>query len=169
MNLRALALLTALALAPAAAAAEDPWQGKQAAFFGITFIDTSTEGELRGVRADEVARVEMAEAYLTEALRGRGLDLVDLAPVQEELDRTRNPARCNGCELRMAQQLGADYAVVSEVQKVSNLILSMNVYVRDTETGRNLRGQAVDIRSNTDEAWLRGLRYILERNIFTGD
>jgi hypothetical protein len=164
MNLLHAAILALCVAVPAHA--DDPWSGKRAAFFGVTFIDSSTEGELRGVRTDEEARIELMRAQIAETLREQGLDLVDLSPVQDELDRTRNPARCNGCELRMAKRLGADYAVVSEVQKVSNLILSMNIYVRDTATGRNLRGQAVDIRSNTDESWLRGARYILRNNIF---
>lgn len=161
------AVFASLLLAPAPLlAADDPWQGQTAAFFGVTFLDTSTEGELNGVRADETARIERTEAYVRDALRGRGLELVDLAPVAQELERTFNPADCNGCDLAMARALGARYSIVAEVQKVSNLILSMNLYVRDAETGELLRGQAVDIRGNTDDSWMRGMRYILDRNVF---
>lgn len=158
-----LAALFCLAALPAAAAPE--WQGKTAAFFGITFIDTSTEGDIRGVREDETARLAMATEYLEEMLEEAGLTLLDLAPVEEELARTRNPAKCNGCDIRMGQRLGADYVIVSEVQKVSNLILAVNIYVKDAESGRQLRGQAVDIRGNTDESWQRGIRYIMRNNI----
>jgi hypothetical protein len=56
--------------------------------------------------------------------------------------------------------------VVSEVQKVSNLILAINLYVFDAATGEQLRGQAVDVRGNTDDSWLRGMRSILTRNVF---
>lgn len=146
--------------------ADPRWEGERAAFFGVTFIDTSTEGEMNGVREDEAARVAMIEDYIADALEAEGLTLVDLAPVQEELDRTMNPAKCNGCEVRMARELGARYAIVSEVQKVSNLILAMNIYVRDTDDGGQVAGQAVDIRGNTDDSWQRGARYILTRNIF---
>lgn len=159
-------LLPLLLLAAGPALAEELWQGRSAAFFGITFLDTSTEGEMNGVRADEVARLEMVERQAAEAMRAHGLTLLDLAPVAEDLDRIRNPAKCNGCDLRMAEKLGADYAVVGEVQKISNLILALNLYVKDVETGRQIRGQAVDIRGNTDESWQRGMRYILERSIF---
>jgi hypothetical protein len=69
----------------------------------------------------------------------------------------------------MAQRLGADYAVVSEVQKVSNLILTMNVVVRDAETGAQVRARAVDIRGNTDDTWQRGMRYLLRNGIFRGE
>jgi Protein of unknown function (DUF2380) len=156
-----------LALAASAAAAEEPWDGRRAAFFGVTFIDTSTEGDLMGVRADETARTAMLTDTIAEALEAEGIELVDLAPVRDVLDRTKNPAKCNGCDIRMARELGADYSIVSEVQKVSNLILSMNIYVRDTGTGGQVAGQAVDIRGNTDESWTRGARYILKNSIFT--
>ncbi|MCE6953331.1 DUF3280 domain-containing protein [Cereibacter sphaeroides] len=159
-------LILLLLLMAAPAAADDPWQGRSAAFFGVSFLDTSTEGDLNGARADEAARVELVERQAAEAFRARGVTLLDLAPVEEDLGRIRNPAKCNGCDLRMARRLGADYAIVAEVQKVSNLILAMNLYVKEVATGAQIRGQAVDIRGNTDESWQRGMRYILERNVF---
>lgn len=158
-------VLLAIAIA-SPAAAQGSWAGAKAAFFGVTFLDTSTEGDINGVRPDETARVELLEAYIADALTEQGLELVDLAPVQEELDRTSNPSKCNGCDIRMARELGARYVFVSEVQKVSNLIIAINIYVRDAETGGQIAGQAVDIRGNTDDTWLRGARYILQRNIF---
>jgi hypothetical protein len=160
-------LLLGLMLASAASAAPVDWQGRKAAFFGVTFIDTSHEGELNGPRADEGARVEQAEAQIAAALEEHGLELVDLGPVAEELARTANPSDCNGCELRMAERLGADLAVVAEVQKVSNLILSMNVVVRAAESGETVRALAVDIRGNTDESWRHGIGYVLRTGIFT--
>lgn len=164
--MRSVLPLVALLLAAGPAATEELWQGRKAAFFGVTFIDTSTEGEMFGARADEAARIEMVEAQVAEALEAHGVELLDLAPVAEDLARYVNPAECYGCDQRMATELGADYAVVSEVQKVSNLILSMNVMVRDAGTGAQVRGMAVDIRGNTDESWQRGMRYVLERGIF---
>ncbi|RAZ88035.1 DUF3280 domain-containing protein [Cereibacter johrii] len=159
-------LLVLLLLLAGPASAEDLWKGRTAAFFGLTFIDTSTEGELNGARPDETARIERAEQQAADAFAAHGIELLDLAPVAGDLARIRNPASCGGCELRMARALGADYAVVGEVQKVSNLILAMNLYVKEVSTGRQIRGQAVDIRGNTDESWQCGMRYILERNIF---
>jgi hypothetical protein len=155
-----------LALLATPVAAQDPWSGAKAAFFGVTFLDTSYEGEAQGVRADETARVVMVESQLAAALEEQGLELVPLDPVAAELAHYRNPADCYGCDVRRADALGARYAVTSEVQKVSNLILSMNVVIRDVETGATVRALAVDIRGNTDESWTRGMRYILRNGIF---
>lgn len=149
--------------------AEPPWRGETAAFFGVTFLDGSTEGEMRGVRADETARTALVADYIAEVLVDEGMELKGLAPVQAELDRITNPARCNGCELRIAEELGASYAVVAEVHKVSNLILSVSIVIRDADTGRHVAGSTVDIRGNNDDSWLRGARYILTRHIFAWD
>ena len=136
------------------------------AFLGITLVDTSTEGDYFGAREDEAARIDMIEAAVRDRFEAEGLTFVDTAPVAEELSRTRNPAHCNGCEIRMGEKLGADLVLVGQVQKVSNLILAIDLALRDARTGDFLRGQSVDIRSNTDDSWRRGIDYILDYNVF---
>lgn len=140
--------------------------GEKTAFFGITYIDDSLQGEMQGVDPAESARLEMLEAMVKDRFTAEGHDFVDLDPVREDLDRIVNPAKCYGCDTRMAQKLGADLSLVGEVQKVSNLIIAMNLQLRDAETGDMLRGGVVDIRANTDDAWRRGMRYILDNRIF---
>jgi hypothetical protein len=162
-----LGLAAALLALPGAAPALEPLDpGASVAFFGVHFIDTSTEGAYNGVREDETARLALLEDSVRQRFIEEGFELVDLAPVAEELERTRSPADCNGCDLRMAERLGADYSLVGEVQKVSNLILSMNLALREVETDRLVRMLAVDVRGNTDESWLRGGRYILNNHFF---
>ncbi|SPH24905.1 hypothetical protein DEA8626_03939 [Defluviimonas aquaemixtae] len=136
------------------------------AFFGITFTDTSTEGAYDGERADQTARVTLLEDEVRARFAHEGFMLLPTAPVADKLDTIANPADCNGCEVRFASELGADYALVGEVQKVSNLILSMNLVMRDAGDGEMVRGLSVDIRSNTDESWLRGMRYIFKNHFF---
>ena len=55
------------------------WQGRTAAFFGVTFLDTSHEGELNGPRADEAARVAHGRGRSSpRRCAAHGLQLVDL-------------------------------------------------------------------------------------------
>ncbi|PWE32680.1 hypothetical protein DDZ14_09090 [Maritimibacter sp. 55A14] len=160
-------LLACLLGAPAAARELEPLRaGADVAFLGLTFIDTSTEGAYFDPREDEAARLRMLERLVEARFTEEGFNLLDLAPVAEEMDRIKNPADCYGCELRMAERLGADYVLVGEVQKVSNLILSMNLVMRDVADGHAVRALAVDIRSNTDESWTRGMRYIFKTHFF---
>ncbi len=141
-------------------------EGSKVAFFGITFIDTSTEGAYNGAREDEIARVELLNEAIIERMSDEGFELVDMSPVQAQIDQIQNPADCYGCDVRMAKELGADYALTGEVQKVSNLILSMNLVLRSTEDEAMKRGLSVDIRSNTDGSWLKGLNYIFKYHYF---
>ena len=140
--------------------------GSRMAFFGMHFIDTSTEGAYNGQRPDEVQRIEMIDAYIADQFTERGFTLVDLSPVQNVIDRTVNTADCNFCDVLMARELGVEYSVVGEVQKVSNLILAMNIVIRDAAEGQHVKGMSVEIRGNNDDSWLRGVRYILKNNIF---
>ncbi|WP_417728983.1 DUF3280 domain-containing protein [Roseovarius sp.] len=140
--------------------------GASVAFLGITFIDTSTEGAYNPVRADETARLVLVQDYVRSRFAESGFALLDLSPIAEDLATVSNPADCYGCETRLAARLDADYVLVGEVQKVSNLILSMNLVLRAVPSGVVVRARAVDIRSNTDDSWLRGMRYIFKTHIF---
>lgn len=166
---RALFLTAVLVLAaPAGAqpAPTDPVTRGTVAFLGVTFLDTSTEGAYFGARDDEASRMTLLEQEVRARFEAEGFTLLDNTPVAQTLEATVNPANCYGCDLRMGETLGADYVLVGEVQKVSNLILSMNLVLRETATGRMVRGRSVDIRSNTDDSWLRGIRYILKNHFF---
>jgi len=155
-------LITLLLLGFASAATA----GEKVAFFGLTMLDDSLQGAVAGEDPAQRARLAMLEEIVRDRFNAEGYDLVDITPVQADLDRTVNPAKCYGCDTRMAARLGADFSLVGEVQKVSNLILAMNLQLRDAATGDLVRGGVVDIRSNTDESWQRGMRYILKNRIF---
>ncbi len=52
------------------------------------------------------------------------------------------------------------------MQKVSNLILNLNLIIEDSKTGKAVHGGSVDIRGNTDVSWDRGLKYLLDEHVF---
>lgn len=153
--MRILALALLLLLAPGAGAAE------RVASFGIILDNTSMEP----TRPDELARLARAERQLAEALVERGYVLVDIAPVRAAAER-QDLRSCPGCEIALARELGADLAVLGWVQKVSNLILNINLAVHEVATGKLVRAGSVDIRGNTDESWSRGLRILIDRQVF---
>ena len=112
------------------------------------------------------ARIAMLdEAAVTELARRGIYESVGTDPVQAELAKLGSLRDCQGCELDLAKKLGAEYAAFGWVQKVSNLILNINMQIREVASGRLVRAGSVDIRSNTDEAWRRGLVYLIENRI----
>jgi hypothetical protein len=64
-----------------------------------------------------------------------------LIPVPPDLDdaiAAAPIANCNGCERDFALKAGADLAAWGTVQKVSNLILNINVYLEDAHTKKDV-------------------------------
>lgn len=137
----------------------------RAAVFELDFVDTSQEGASGTVREDETRRLALISDTLRRMLAERGLTVVDLSPARERIAKAAPLTRCNGCDLDLARELGADVAVVGFVQKVSNLILNINVAMRNARDGQTVRAASVDIRGNTDESWSRGISHLVRNRL----
>jgi hypothetical protein len=137
----------------------------RAVVFDFELIDTSLTGEMRGVNKGETVRLAKLAPELREKLAASGLyDIVDLGP-EEAAAKAANLQACGGCDVAIAKKLGADLSITGTVQKVSELILNINIYVRDVKTGQLSNAYSVDIRDNTDESWLRGLSYLIRNRL----
>lgn len=75
---------------------------------------------------------------------------------------------CGGCELDYGAKLGVDEVAWINVQKVSNLILNLNVYMANVPDGKMTFVRSVDIRGNTDESWRRSLVYLIKNYLLPG-
>jgi hypothetical protein len=91
--------------------------------------------------------------------------VVDLTPVAAEIEAAGLLRGCNGCDVDIARELGAALSVTGVVQKVSNLILNINIYIRDTANGGLVKVMSVDIRGNTDQSWSRGVSWLVRNNL----
>lgn len=111
------------------------------------------------------ARLAMISRRLREEIGSKQLyDVVDAAPVAALIASTRatqNLLSCSGCELEIARRAGAGRILLGWVQKVSNLILNVNIDVRDAGTGATVLGKSVDLRGNTDVSWQRGVDFLV--------
>ncbi len=75
---------------------------------------------------------------------------------------------CGGCEFDYGRQLGGDFASWIVVQKVSDLILNINVYMADVPARKLKFVHSVDIRGNSDESWVRGIDYLVKNYLLAG-
>jgi hypothetical protein len=142
-------------------AAEPP----KAAVFDFELFDTSLQGEMKGPQADEQQRLKDVTEQLRKGLADAGKFVVmDISPVNAAAHAS-NLQSCGGCDAQYAQELGADVAITGVVQKVSALILNMNIYLRDAHTGQLITGMSADFRSNTDESWSRTMSYLLRNRL----
>src|SRR4051794_1927244 len=135
--------------------------GETLALFPFELVNTG----MLPTQPDETARLQTVDEITRQRLAEAGFQLVDIAPVTEAVGKVSSLRGCNGCELELARRVGARLAAVGWVQKVSNLILNINLQIRDASTGAIAALGSVDIRGNTDEAWRRGTEYLLKHRI----
>lgn len=152
-------LAMTLALFSEAARADKP----RAAIFPFELYDTSLQGEMQGPRRDEQIRLGHLDTQLANLLAQSGkYQTISVANTTGETLRT-----CHGCEVDLARKAGVQVSVIGWVQKVSDLILNINVVMRNVATGKMVHAGSVDIRGNTDESWSRGLAYLMRYRILT--
>ena len=139
------------------------------AIFPFAFDDTSLQGQEQGPREDQQKRLAALDSQLTDAIVHSGCcSAANLSPVAKQA-QAMDMQNCNGCEVDLARKVGAEISVTGWVQKVSNLILNINVVARDVATGKVISAGSVDLRGNTDESWSRGLSYLLQNRLHPSD
>ena len=162
--IKASTLMAVLAVAIAANTSAHPADPPRVAFLGFAMINTSLEP----TKPEEEARLRMLDGLLKEKLDASGRFMLVRIPadLQQEIARGPEISDCNGCERGYALKAGADWAAWGTVQKVSNLILNINLYMEDAQSGKLQFVKSVDIRGNTDESWRHGLDYMLRHYLF---
>ena len=138
---------------------------QSAAIFDFELTDTSRDNQLVPHDAEHQARLALVTERLRTKLAGSGrFSLIDIAPVAAEA-RASNLQFCGGCDVTLAQQVGAELAVTGVVFKVSNLILRMAIVVRDAKSGRNVAVARASMRGDTDESWTRALDWLVRNRL----
>lgn len=110
-------------------------------------------------RDAEEERLRVISEGLRKDLAASGFEVIDIASVAAKADAA-NLQACGDCADAFARELGADYAFTGVVHKVSELVLSMHVFVHDAASSQRLTSASVDFRGNTDESWRRAVAYL---------
>ena len=160
MKLRSCGMSAAVAmvLAATAAHAEPP----KAAVFDFQLANLGAQGPTEA----DVARLGPLTDLLRAQLKDTGrYEIVSTDPVKAEVAKGAELRKCGGCADEYARKLGADVAITGEIQKVSNLILNINVYVKDLKAGKPERAYSVDIRGDNDTSFEHGVKYLVKNNL----
>lgn len=134
----------------------------------LLVLDVELTGDDGGAAfaSEHQARLTLASTKLRESLAHTGLyELVDSAPAQNTLDELKSRYRylhdCNGCDLDLGRQLGADQVMVAWVNRVSGLILSLTYEIHDVATGQIAARKSFDFRGDNDTAWTHAIGYMV--------
>lgn len=155
-----LVLLVLLIAGPAVA-------GQKVAVFPFDLRDAEQAGEIvPQYKPEDLRRLKVvAEELKTLLSKDPRFGAVDLAPYAAEIEKASPFDKCEGCEVAIAAKAGADLAVTGFVDKLSDALISLQLFARDAKTGEMKKAMSAEIRGNTDELWLHGLRW-LWRNRF---
>jgi Protein of unknown function (DUF2380) len=163
-SLLAAILCTAI---PARAHAKSPV--KKIAILDFALADTSMEGQMEGQNRADQRRLALVERQVRRTLAESGRYVVmNTRPQRALIEKLRYQQDffdCHGCELNVGKALGADLVLVGWVQKVSNLVLYLNIVVRDVHTGRLVRSGSIELKGNSDAVWSNGAAYVLKHDI----
>ncbi|WP_088347243.1 MULTISPECIES: DUF3280 domain-containing protein [Rhodomicrobium] len=155
-------VLGALLLAQTGAAAAKPFS---AAVFDFELIDPSLEGT-RGADPTEAARLKLISDVLRQMLgTSADYDVVDVGPAASKIADAGLIHGCNGCDADIAKGLGASRSITGTVRKMSTLILTISITVRDTATGQPVQFATADIRGNTDDSWTHGTKWLVRNRL----
>jgi hypothetical protein len=135
-------------------------EAKSVAFLGV-HLQNDNQG-LEPTTDAERARMAKVEQIFKSSLEGSGqFKFVQTNPgVQAQISAGQTLGQCAGCEIAYGKELGGDVAAWIYIQKVSNLILNLNVYMEDVATHKMLFEHSVDIRGNTDQTWTHAINYL---------
>ena len=139
------------------------------AVFPFELLDASQDGEfILKVRPEETKRLML----LTQDLKARlaaskRYAIADISALEKEITAAAPLHKCNGCEADLAKKTGAKLAMLGLVQKFSDTLLAVSIQVIDAETGALKNSYSAGLQGNTDEAWLRGVSYIVRNKLTT--
>ena len=138
---------------------------KRAAVMDFELINEMRDYETAESTAAQQHRLQLIDEALRNEFEKRGLyqvaDNAAAAKLIADQKSLHDLRQCNGCEIDIGRALHADVIVLCWVQKVSNLILNINIEVKDVRSGNTLYTKSVDLRSNSDKSWLRGIQYMV--------
>lgn len=127
----------------------------------VELVDLAPPGD-RYDEAEDAARATM----LSQRIRSSVVSSKHYRVINRgEADRKppHSYSNCTACFMDWARQRGADFVLVTSVQKESRLILAVNMALIDVaHPDKAAGGGSVELRGDTDETWLAGSRLMLD-------
>lgn len=134
----------------------------------LVVLDIELTGDLGGPQfeVEHATRLRMESDRLRQELQRSGLYVVvDNTPAQALIAKLKSQQAylhdCNGCDLEVGRQLGANQVLVTWVDRVSGLILSLTYEFHDVATGEIVGRKSYDFRGDNDTAWNHAISYMV--------
>jgi hypothetical protein len=158
------AALTVFAI-PSNAAEPDP---VKIAVFDFELDDRSAG---RGIIEPDATDTENLQISTEEARRmlsasGR-YSIVDASSAAGEVISAGGIQYCNGCDVPLAKELGADQSMVGVFTRVTRVEYTLHILVRDTQTGAVVSNVSTGLRMGANYSWPRGVKWLMDNRILS--
>jgi Protein of unknown function (DUF2380) len=134
----------------------------------LTVLNIELTGDPGGPKFEEEhrERIQKESAILREELARSGLyQVLDNDPARGLIDKLASQQRylhdCNGCDLDIGKQLGADEVMVVWIDRVSALILSLTYEIHDVRSQQIVDRKSFDLRGDNDAAWTHAIQFMV--------
>jgi hypothetical protein len=155
-----LAVWAVMACFPLGAAAAT--EVETVAFLGVHFQNDNARLEPT-TDAERHRMTEIADGLKKQMEASGKFKFVAVPGAEKEAINAGQPVgECGGCEFDYGKQVHTDLVAWIRVQKVSDLILNLNVFVGRVADRKLIFVHSVDMRGNTDESWTRSLTYLVQ-------
>jgi hypothetical protein len=143
--------------------AAEPLKLRSLAVLEFELVDDQNNPLTKAAQALRLANATLQlRRELTERQLYRVVDVSASQDLQQKLrDQQEFLYRCDDCAQQIGAALGVELVMTPLVQKVSELILNLNVQILDVKTAKPMFSKSVDMRGNEDVSWSRAVRYLV--------
>jgi len=134
------------------------------AVFDFELNDRSAGGGIIAEDAIDAENLRKSTEEARQRLAASGrYGIVDTGSVSAEVVSAGGIQHCNGCDGPLAKKLGADQSMVGVVTRLNRTEYTLQVLVRDAETGAVVSNTFTGLRMGANYAWPRGIKWVIDR------
>jgi len=138
------------------------------AVFDFTLDDRSAGGGIIAQDAVDTENLKLSSEAARRMLAESGrYSIVDTGSAAADVTSAGGIQHCNGCEGPLARKLGADQSMVGVFTRVNRTEYTLQIVVKDAETGAVVSNAFTGLRMGANYAWPRGVKWLMDNQILS--
>jgi len=135
------------------------------AVFAFELDDTSPAASFQGTVTSSKANLEKVAVEARQMLAQSGrYSIIDVSKVDATPVAEKSLRKCDGCEAKIASQLGADQSLIGVITRVTQTDYYVQIQIRSCQTGKILDQQEANFAGG-DDGWASGVRMLIKHQI----
>jgi Protein of unknown function (DUF2380) len=136
------------------------------AVFDFELEDKSAGGGIVGPDAIDAENLDLSTEEARRMLSASGrYRIVDTSDAADEVTSAGGILHCNGCDVALAKELGADQSMVGVVTRITRTEYTLQILVRDTRTGAVVSNAFTGLRMGANYSWPRGVKWLMDNKV----